>query len=161
MNNNLDNLIDKVFPQNCGDTLKVISKSTTKSGGNYYYECAFSKYPNEIILCSKQKIISGEVSNISVLEKYEFIGCNFLQNCGDTLKVLEKIKVGNIFRFRCEFQTYPYTLLTDKKEILLGRVNNPEIENQTFIGQVYEQFCGDNLKVLRKTDKKEHTAALY
>ena len=88
------------------------------------------------------------------IEKYEFLNCTFLQNCGDTLKVLEKLPKGRGSTFKCEFQTYKCILLADKKEILLGHVKNPEIENQTFIGKVFKQFCNDSLKVIRKNRSK-------
>ena len=56
-----ENLIGKEFPQSCGDSLKVLGKTSAKSGTNYYYECQFSKYPNDTILALKKSIVSGSV----------------------------------------------------------------------------------------------------
>ena len=156
--------IGKEFLQNCGDILKVIKKSNEKINSISLFECEFQKYPYKC-LCSKQKILSKNILN-PLIEENEFIGKIFPQNCGDDLKVIKKTDKKNSsnhkFLFECEFQKYPYKLLAEKGNILKGTVLNPEIENQEFIGKIFPQNCGDSLKVLRKSDKKNnHHHYLY
>ena len=149
--------INKEYPQNCGDTLKVLEKTDIKNSGGYWlYKCEFIKYPYQC-LCSKQKIQQGCILNPQI-EQIEFINKIWPQNCGDSLKIIEKtnIKKNNGFLFRCKFIKYPYEVLVLKDYILKGAVNNPEIENQTFIGKKFPQNCGDSLVVLEKTNKKQN-----
>ena len=97
------------------------------------------------------------------MENDNFIGKKFLQNCGDFLLVLRKTdkKQGNAYLYECEFQKYPFKLLALKQNILKNKVNNPEIENQTFIGQIFPQNCGDSLKVIKKIEQKQGKNILY
>ena len=96
--------INKEYPQNCGDTLKVLEKTDIKNSGGYWlYKCEFIKYPYQC-LCSKQKIQQGCILNPQI-EQIEFINKIWPQNCGDSLKIIEKtnIKKNNGFLFRCKF----------------------------------------------------------
>ena len=46
--------IDKIWPQNCGDSLKIIEKSDKKqSGTEYLWKCKFIKYPCIIFAIKK------------------------------------------------------------------------------------------------------------
>ena len=113
--------IDKIWPQNCGDSLKIIEK-TNKKG---YWKCEFLKYPYKIEAI-KQSIINGLVINPQI-EQVEFIGKIFPQNCGDSLKVIEKTNIkdnNNAFLFKCEFIKYPCEILSEKKKIKEGNVDN-------------------------------------
>jgi DNA-directed RNA polymerase subunit H (RpoH/RPB5) len=90
--------------------------------------------------------------------KDNFIGKEFPQNCGDSLFVLEKTKIrkNGSFLYECEFQKYPYKLLAFKDKIIKGSVNNPQIEQVEFIDKIWPQNCGDDLKIIRKSDKKNY-----
>ena len=54
VNRNVDNplieqieFIDKIWPQNCGDNLKILNKILiSQRGKNSLFECEFQKYPN-------------------------------------------------------------------------------------------------------------------
>ena len=53
--------IGHIFPQNCGDDLRIIEKTDLKKG-NFLFKCQFLKYPCEI-LALKENIIKGKVNN--------------------------------------------------------------------------------------------------
>lgn len=60
----MENLINKVFKQNCGDSIFVLEKTNTKAkNGNYFYKCRFLEYPCEV-LALKQNILEGRVANL-------------------------------------------------------------------------------------------------
>ena len=143
--------IDKIHPQNCGDSLKIIKKSDKKG----YWECEFVKYHYKV-LASKQNILNKLVNN-PLIEENEFIGKIFSQNCGDDLKVLRKtnIRQNKNILYECEFLKYPCKILTRKDSIKLGNVLNPLIEENEFIGKEFPQNCGDTLRVLEKTEQKD------
>ena len=151
--------IGKEFLQYCGDTLKVLEKSNKKQNTSYLYKCEFQKYPC-IIYETKEHILRGLIAN-PIKDEIELIGKEFLQNCGDTLKVLKKIIEGGKTLWKCEFIKYPYIIKTTKQNILNGYVINPKIEQTEFIGKVFSQNCGDDLKVIRKTNKYNKTSVLY
>ena len=154
--------INREFPQNCGDSLFVIEKTNIKNKNNHYlFRCYFKKYFYEV-LKTKDEILKGKVSN-PLIEENEFIGCIFPQNCGDSLKVLKKTeqKIGGNFLYECEFQKYYYKCLALKGNILKRKINNPEIENQTFIGKIFQQNCGDSLKVIKKIFNSNINNTLY
>ena len=98
-----------------------------------------------------------------LIEDKEFIGHIFKQNCGDLLKVLRKTekKQFTIPLFECEFQKYPYIVLSTKETIKRGNVNNPCIEEKEFINKIWPQNCGDDLKVLEKTNKQDYRGEYY
>lgn len=148
--------IDKIWPQNCGDSLRIIKKDT-KAG---FWECEFIKYPYKGIF-GKSAILRGNCLNPQI-EQIEFFGKLWLQHCGDSLKILKKTDQklkGNNYLYEVEFVKYPYKKIVSKVEVLRGIVTNPLIEN--FIGQKFFQNCGDFLKVLYKTNKKEGEEWLY
>ena len=157
----MEDFIGKEFPQNCGDILKVIKKSDKKYYSNYFYECEFIKYPYKC-LTLKQNILKGKVLNPQI-EQVEFIDKIWPQNCGDDLKIIRKsIGDNNKSFYECEFLKYPYKIIINRKDVILkGQVNNPEIENQEFIGKVFPQNCGDDLKVLEKTNNKIRSEYLF
>ena len=153
--------INTIHPQNCGDSLKILNKTNIKRGSSYLWECEFIKYPFKILA------IKGEILRKSVLnpqiEQVEFIDKIHPQNCGDSLKILRKsnIKRGSYFLWECEFVKYSYKCLAAKNTILNGKVLNPLIEENEFIGKEFPQNCGDTLKVLSKSDKYRNTAVYY
>ena len=150
-----DNFIGQIFPQNCGDSILVLEKTENKQYTNYLYRCIFQKYPYEC-LSIKGNIIKGVVNN-PLIEENEFIGKEFLQNCGDILKIFRKTnkKYKETYLYECEFIKYPYKCFVRKQDILKGKVLNPEIENNEFIGKEFLQNCGDTLKVIKKTNIKD------
>jgi len=162
-NNKIDDFVGREFPQNCGDILKVIKKSEKRSkNGISLYECEFIKYPKEV-LAQRGHIIRGNIKN-PLVEIEEFINKIWPQHCGDSLKIIEKSKKADNkgeYLWECEFIKYPYKILTYKNKILKGCVNNPLIEENEFIGQEFLQHCGDILKVIKKTDKKQNNISLY
>ena len=95
--------------------------------------------------------------------KDNFIGKEFPQNCGDSLFVLEKTKIrkNGSFLYECEFQKYPYKLLAFKDKIIKGSVNNPQIEQVEFIDKIWPQNCGDDLKIIRKSNKLSNRKYLW
>ena len=152
------NFVGKEFPQNCGDSLLVLSKSEKSS----YWICKFLKYPCTII-ASKQKIILGNVNNPEI-ENQTFIGKIFFQKCcNDYLKVLKKtdVKKDKNILYECEFQKYSCKILARKDKILIGSVNNPQIEQVEFIDKIWPQNCGDSLKIIKKTNEYQNTSVLY
>lgn len=54
--------VDKIWPQHCGDSLKIIKKSTIKKESHYLWECEFIKYPCKICI-KKGYILRGVVKN--------------------------------------------------------------------------------------------------
>jgi hypothetical protein len=88
----------------------------------------------------------------------EFLGEEFLQNCGDILKVLEKTSQktkSGIRLFRCQFQKYPHEVFAPKANILSGSVLNPFIEENEFLNKEYKQNCGDIIIPLEKSNQKQ------
>ena len=64
-----DVLIGKEFPQNCGDTLKVLRKDLNHK---YRYVCDFIKHPYTISAL-KDEILKGRVNNPKILIYFSFI----------------------------------------------------------------------------------------
>lgn len=123
--------INKVWLQNCGDSLRIIKKSDKKQGSHYSYECEFIKYPCKVI-AQKCNIIKGLVRNPQIEQK-EFINKIWKQNCGDFLKIIKrsnkriqrKDEYLGEFYWECEFIKYPYKIFALKGDILKGTINNP------------------------------------
>ena len=151
--------IDKIWPQKCGDSLKIISKYEKGD----YWNVEFINYPYKLI-ARKVFIKEGCVLNPEI-ENQTFIGKEFLQNCGDYLKVLEKTNKQDkdkSFFYRCQFQKYPYEILTSSKKLIKeGNICNPLIEQNEFIGHIYNQQYGEKLKVIEKTSFKKDEHYLY
>ena len=90
-----------------------------------------------------------------IVEDKDFIGKSWPQKCGDSLFVIEKIRKDNKTLFKCEFKKYSFIVYRFKSEVVKGSVLNPLIEENEFIGQIFPQHCGDDLKVLKKSSEKE------
>lgn len=91
------------------------------------------------------------------------IGQEFLQNCGDTLIVLEETKIrksGHIC-YKCRFKKYIYEVIETGNHIKLGKVNNPQIEQVEFIDKIWPQKCGYNLKIIKKSNLKNNNTYLW
>lgn len=146
-------LIGKIWKQNCGDSLLVIEKSSIQEKGDkgeFLFRCLFQKYPYEIFAL-KRRIFEGSIINPEI-ERIKFIEKIWPQRCGDSVKIIKKdIKPG---RWEVEFINYPYRTIKYKRQIIDGGVNNPLIEEKEFIGKVFKQNCGDNLLVLKKSNKQ-------
>ena len=142
----IEEFVNKIWPQNCGDSLKILEKTTKKN----YWKCKFLKYPYQT-LASKSNIQKGVVNNPQI-EIEEFVKKIWLQNCGDSLKIIKKSEIKPGY-WECEFIKYPYKVCRSKLSIKNGNVLNPIIEQNEFIGRVIPQACGDSLKIIQKTDK--------
>lgn len=58
-----ESFISKIYPQKCGDDLKIVKKTDIKYKSNsYLYECEFQKYPCKV-LAYKNHILQGQVYN--------------------------------------------------------------------------------------------------
>lgn len=80
-----ESFISKIYPQKCGDDLKILRKTDIKYKSNsYLYECEFLKYPCKV-LAYKNHILQGQVYNYlypSVCNKgYLGIGIYNKNNC--------------------------------------------------------------------------------
>ena len=154
-----DDFIGKEFLQNCGDSLLVLERSNKKQGNIALFKCNFIKYPLEIF-AAKGDILKGKINNPQI-ENQEFIGKIFPQNCGDSLKVIKKIIQNNKSYFECEFIKYPYKIIVQKSDILRGSINNPQIEQVEFIEKIWPQNCGDSLRIIKKSDRKQNNTYLW
>lgn len=84
----------------------------------------------------------------------DFIGKEYPQKCGDILVPLEKIKNKSGI-YKVKFLKYPCEIITYKSSILGGSVLNPQIEVEEFIKKEWFQNCGDSLKIIKKSEKKD------
>ena len=152
-----DVLIGKEFPQNCGDTLKVLRKDLNHK---YRYVCDFIKHPYTISAL-KDEILKGRVNNPKIIDDFFFLN-EFPQNCGDTLKVIDKVKSkDNKTWYKIQFQKYPFEKVVSPVEIKRGSVFNPRIEEEEFINKIWPQKCGDSLKIIEKSDKRQGNNYLW
>ena len=138
--------IDKIWPQNCNDSLKIISKSNKKD----YWNCEFIKYPCKVCV-QKCNILKGNVSNPQI-EIETFRNKIWKQNCNDSLKIIKKLeeRQGSNCLYEGEFIKYPYKIKAQKNHIIEGSVVNPLIEENEFIKKEFLQNCGYILKVIEK-----------
>ena len=115
---------EKIWPQNCGDDLRILKKIGTINH-SLIYECEFIKYPYSL-KASKQKIKLGSINNPRI-EIEEFVDKIWPQNCGDSLKILEKsdVKKGDTYLWKCEFIKCPFKILARKGDIIEGAIQNP------------------------------------
>lgn len=119
-----EDFIGQIFPQNCGDNLRVISKSDKKQGSNYLYYCKFQKYPYEV-LALKNNIIKGRIVNYKI---NDILGKIYVTKNG-ILKVIEKVdKVNDNYKYyyKCQFLDYPYETIARKSDIKVGQVPIPK-----------------------------------
>lgn len=151
--------VDKLWPQKCGDTIKIICKSNIKTGTAYLFECEFQKYFFKT-LATKQNILKGSVQNPQI-EKVEFMDRIWPQHCGDSLKILEKTDKklkGNNYLYKVSFIKIPYVKFVSKIEILRGSVDNPyyiDIEHYPFLQKEnLKQYIQENFKERKPTLKE-------
>lgn len=65
-------LVNQVYPQKCGDNLKILRKESVKQkNGEYRWECEFVNYPYKKF-AYKTHIINGQVENPLIPDKYGF-----------------------------------------------------------------------------------------
>lgn len=147
------NFIGSIVSQKSGDILEVVRETDKKSGTNKYFEVKSLKYGNKFI-ARKCHILDKNVYN-SQIEIEEFIKKEWPQNCGDTLKIIEKTNIktskGESY-FRCIFKKYPYEVLARKGHIKKGIVENPKITEVKFINKLWPQKCRDILQIIEKTN---------
>ena len=149
-------LFNREFPQNCGDILRVIKKTDNKDKwGKFLYECEFIKYSYKV-LALRNHIQLGKVNNPKI-EIIEFVQKIWPQHCGDSLRIIEKQDK----YWRCKFIKFPYEVLCLKGHIIDGCVLNPQIEKENFINKIWEQNCGDYIKILGKSKIKENKDILW
>ena len=90
----------------------------------------------------------------------EFIGQIIKQNCGDFLKVLEKVSIYKN-KYKCIFLNHPYEIIAAKDNILRNKVNNPQIEIDEICFKFWPQNCGDILRVIKKSEEKKNGNYLW
>ena len=94
--------------------------------GKFLFRCQFQKYPCEVFAL-KDSILKGSVLNPQI-EIEEFVNKIHPQNCGDSLKIIEKTNINkNGYLFRCQFLKYPCEILALKENIINKRVDNPAL----------------------------------
>lgn len=132
-------MINKIFENKKGQKFKVLEKSLNKnSSGNYkyYIEFLISKNIYEVNANSIKNKCCYDIN----YEEQEFLSGIYPQNCGDSLKVIEKTneKIGQAYYYKCKFLNYPYKCKATKYHILEGCVQNLNIpigNLNTFIGE--------------------------
>lgn len=69
-----EEFMSKVYPQKCGDYLKIIKKSDYKKEGRResYYEAEFINFPYKVIK-TKIEILRGQCENYNIPNKFGFI----------------------------------------------------------------------------------------
>ena len=154
--------IGREFPQNCGDSLLVLERTNEYNPQrNVFFRCKFQKYPYEVLV-TKQRVLCGSVINPQI-EQVEFIDKIWPQKCGDSLKIIEKVqlKKGTPYVWRCQFIKYPYEVLVTKRNVQLGSVMNPQIEQVEFLDKIWPQKCGDSLKIIKRSEKRQGNNHFY
>ncbi|QIG63480.1 hypothetical protein DAC16_251 [Bacteroides phage DAC16] len=141
--------IDKIWPQNCGDSLKILEKIKVKNK-NALYKCQFIKYPFDKLV-TKAEILRGTVVNPQI-EQVEFMNKIHPQNCGDSIKILDKVfsEKHNKFLFKCQFINYPYEVIRSKREILRGEILNKNL--LYFDKNLFKKYLD---KILLNFDEKQ------
>lgn len=153
----MDEYIGQIYEQHCGDVLKVLEKTDKQKDKKYLYLCTFLKYPVEVLVLPSQ-FKRGVVNNPQI-ERVHFVDRIWKQHCGDELKILGKSKnmLNGAYLWRAQFLKYPHIIEAPKQSIQLGLVNNPMILEFTFIGHIFEQHCGCDLKVIEPIKKDGKT----
>ena len=125
----VDEFINKLWPQKCGDSLRILEKIPSAGKGKAaLFKCEFVKYKIPII-SQKHHIIKGEVYNKEIADLNTFIGKKFKQNCGNCLEVLsfEGIKEcpsKKIFLYKCKFDVTNTIIIGRKDSILRGEISD-------------------------------------
>ena len=78
--------VEKIWPQNCGDSLRIIKKSENKR--NDVWDCEFTNHPYQIS-AYKGNIIAGKCLNPQI-EIDNYTNKIIKQNCGDSVILLKK-----------------------------------------------------------------------
>ena len=154
--------IGREFPQNCGDSLLVLERTNEYNPQrNVFFRCQFKKYPYEVLV-TKQRVLCGSVVNPQI-EQVEFVNKIWPQKCGDSLKIIEKVqlKEGTPYLWRCQFTKYHYEVLVPKRNVQLGSVMNPQIEQVEFLDKIWPQKCGDSLRVIKRSEKRQGNNHFY
>ena len=141
----IEEFINKEWPQNCGDSLQIIEKTDRRYQKNCYWKCKFIKYPYKVFAL-KGDIIRGTVLNPQI-EQVEFINKIWSQNCGDSLKIIkksnQKYDISSSYLWEAEFLKYPYKILATKRDIVKGKVTNPKMpwrDKENLIKYIKENF---------------------
>jgi hypothetical protein len=120
--------VEKLWPQNCGDILKVTNETNGILGAYKKWKCISQKYGNEI-WAYKNHIINGKVNN-PLIEEKEFIGKVYTQSCNghfSKLKVLRKSEEKENGHFLYEYiflDEGRYFGIARKGDIINGQVDN-------------------------------------
>lgn len=149
--------LQKEWPQNCGDSLKIIGKIWDEKSKRWNFNIEFIKYPYKKNNVRKSAIIKGQILNPQI-EIEEFINKIWLQNCGDSLKILKKEKE----QWKCEFLGYKSEVFAYKNQIIEGKVDNPNLpwkNKESLIRYIQENFkekptlneLSENLKIHNTT----------
>ena len=122
-----DQFKSKIYPQNCGDDLKIIEKTDKKAiDGSYLYKIKFIKYPYERF-ADKSHILEGKINNPFVPNKFGFYLGNCLnidRNIYKIWKHLQQRKISNyaevskIFKSFENFQNWYIKNIYNTKYIL-------------------------------------------
>ena len=137
-----DKYIGKELEQKCGDIL-IVQKRIKGSK----YEGTFKKYPYTLTF-DIYNALASKVNNPQI-EIEEFVKKEWLQNCGDSIRVIKKTESG---KWLCEFIKYPYQFVTEKWIVQKGQILNPQIEQVEFFGKLWKQKCGDSVKIIKKVE---------
>lgn len=79
--------------------------------------------------------------------KDSYIGLELEQNCGDVLVVTKKEKGS---KYKGCFKKYPCELTFDIYNAKAKKVQNPQIEQVEFVQKIWQQNCGDKLKIFNE-----------
>lgn len=134
-----EDILNKIFIDNSGFYFKVLEKTNMKSkSGNYLFKILYLKSKN-IFIVPKASILKGNIED-SLEKDKEFLSKLYIQNCGDTIQVLEKSseRANNHWLYKVEFLKYKYSTLAPKGKIIEGKVRNPYIPSVFNLG-----FCGE------------------
>ena len=163
--------INKEWPVNNEEFILIFNKTKNKDkSGHFLFECNYKKYPlKKNFFCTKSIILrGGPYSNIA--ERKFLMSKFWIQNEGDYIKVLGKDKRGLLV---CEFQKYPYIKKANKKDVIEGKVKNPNLSvyknkllknfkiwkqknieiQDSFYKKEWKQNCGDILKIKESIGK--------
>ena len=135
--------IENIWPQNCGDSLKIIKKTEQKKGTSYLWECEFIKYPFKVFVL-KSSVLRGKVLNPQI-EQVEFIDKIWPQNYGESLRIIKKssYKIGQEYLWECEFIKYPCKVYLKKELIIKGKAYNknlPFLDKEKLISYINNFF---------------------
>ena len=143
--------IGNIFPQKCGDSLKILKKTNLKTNNRFLFEGEFQKYKYRIIF-QKVHAINGNVNNPKI-EIEEFINKEWIQNkTNDILLIKKKILEGNNKgKWECESKIYKNIVYAYKQHIVSGNVFNPLYE-EIELNKKYKQNNKDFFVVIDKKD---------